>query len=114
MAKVIIHHKEIEYNSELEYGLYFAGEMGFQNYNIMYLDKSAVLLNKMPEDKVIEQAKLLKTTAEIQLAWQSTPGIIGSPFLVSSNKSVPIDDVRKNIENTKLFAEDLIKVLSGD
>lgn len=45
--------------------------------------------------------------------WKSTPENIGSPILVSSNRPVPIDKVRQNIENTKIFAEEILRVLGG-
>jgi hypothetical protein len=113
METAVIHGKEIEYDSKLEYGLYFPGDMGFQNYSVLYIDKSAELLNKIPKDKAIEQTKTLRDFAKAQIEWKSTPNIIGNPILVCNRKPVPINDVRKNIENTKLFAENLIEVLSG-
>jgi hypothetical protein len=114
MEFVEIHGKKLEYDSKLEYGLYLSdGILGFQNYVNLYVPQSADGLNKFDKNNALLQAQELKKQAEIQLKWKTTPGIIGSPILISNKKSVPIDEVRKNIENTKLLADNIINILGG-
>jgi|SRR3989344_379011 len=101
---------------------YYGGECGiYKNDTPLSLDYAAMdmtllvnAINDLPKDKAIAAVTKLRDTASEQIKWESTPQNIGFPLLIRRPSPTPINEVRKNIENTVKFTEEVLRALKGE
>ena len=105
-----IHSKKVFYNG-LPCGIYKSYEV-FTEYRIMRADNLVKAINGMSKEEAIEAVTKLRDDAAKQVQWKEEPQNKISPILIGPAPA-PIDHVRKNIDNTKRFADDILKALQG-
>ena len=111
----MIHGKPVEYSGE-ECGIYRKVPPGlYMDYAVMDPEHLADRLNDLPRDLAITALTELRNMAAKQAAWSTTPGIVGAPIMrmTPAPQITPIDEVRGKIENSRRFADEILKALQG-
>ena len=109
-----IHGIPVYLDEKAECGIYKPRDGGLINdYSEMNPADMIKILNSVPKERAIEEIAGLKDLADKQLK-NGGASDFGSPFLKRKNNfQVPFSDVEGNIENTRKFAEDILRALSG-
>ena len=107
-----IHGIKVKHSGE-ECGLYNSELNGYSvPYQIMDPKLFANLLNSLPRDEAIHAATTLRDKADEQMNEPSTHPNVGHPiFRQRPRKTMPISEVRQNIENTRNLANTVLKAL---
>lgn len=107
-----IHGKPI--NVDYNCGMYHA-EKGFlsMSFGLINFDLVVKRINSFPKDKVLEELTNFRKKAELQSKLTNTP--VDVDYVIFGRSGIPkIDEVRKTIENTVRFCDDVLRILKSD
>ncbi len=105
-----IHGRKLIYEGG-ECGIYKNDTAISQDYATMDERDLVNAINRLPKERAIEAVVQLRELASEQSKMSCTPQNAAFPILRKIPGTTPIDDVRKNIENTVTFTDEILKIL---